>query len=88
MRASHIGGCPCFVDKDQALRLQIKLATKPRKSPRKNVRPILLYRVAGLFLRVMLWRTKKRSKLDLLVRTPFSAKAALISISVASALLS
>jgi hypothetical protein len=53
MRAGHIGGRPCFIDEDQALRVQIKLARKPFTPTRENVGTILFYRVTSLFLRVM-----------------------------------
>ena len=53
MRARHIGGRPCFVDKDQTLWVQIKLAREPFAPTRKNIGTILLYRVTSLFLRVM-----------------------------------
>ena len=36
------------------------LAVAPGLSPAQHVRAILLRRVAGLFLRVMAWRTRKR----------------------------
>ena len=88
MRACHIGGSPCLIDEDQALWVKIKLALEPPTPGRQNIGPILLYRVASLFLRVMLLRAKKRSRLVMLVRTPFSNKAAHISINVASMLAS
>jgi hypothetical protein len=81
--ARHIGGGPCFIDEDQALWVKIKLAFEPPTPGRQYIGPILLYRVASLFLRVMLLRAKKRSRLVMLVRTPFSNKAAHISINVA-----
>jgi hypothetical protein len=75
MGACHIGGGPCFIDKDQALWVKIKLALEPPTPRRQYIGPILLYRVASLFLRVKPMLAKKRSKLDLLVCTPFSASA-------------
>jgi MFS family permease len=72
------------IDEDQALWVKIKLAFEPPTPGRQYIGPILLYRVASLFLRVMLLRAKKRSRLVMLVRTPFSNKAAHISINVAS----
>jgi hypothetical protein len=52
MRARHIGGGPSFIDEDQALWVKIKLALEPPTPDRQNIRPILLYRVASLLLRV------------------------------------
>ena len=88
MGACHIGGSPCFIDEDQALWVKIKLALKPPTPGRQYIGSILLYRVASLFLRVKPMLAKKRSKLDLLVCTPFSASAAHISANVASMLAS
>ena len=58
--AGHVGSRPCLVDKHQALRLQIELASKPVLSLPQDIRSVLLDGMSCLFLRVMSWRTKKR----------------------------
>ena len=60
MAAGHVGCRPCFVDKHQALRLQIELAGEPVLTLPQDIWSILLDGMSSLFLRVMSWRTKKR----------------------------
>jgi hypothetical protein len=60
MRAGHVGGRPCLVDEDQPLRVQVELVVEPVLALGQDVGPVLLDRVAGLFFRVIPWRTKKR----------------------------
>jgi len=50
MGACHIGGGPCFIDKDQALWVKIKLALEPPTPRRQYIGPILLYRVLDLLV--------------------------------------
>ncbi len=58
--AGHIGRGPGFINEDQALGSKIELAVEPRAALPQDVGPVLLDRVAALFLRVMPWRAKKR----------------------------
>ncbi len=60
MAAGHVGGGPGFVDKDEAIRVQIELAIEPVLALFQDIGAILLDGVASLFLRVMPRRTKKR----------------------------
>ena len=58
--ARHVGGGPSLVDKDEALRVEVELAFEPVFAPLHDVRAILLAGVRGLFLRVILWRSRNR----------------------------
>jgi hypothetical protein len=58
--ARHVGGGPSLVDKDEALRVEIELSLEPVLAPLHDVRSILLAGVRGLFLRVILWRSRNR----------------------------
>jgi hypothetical protein len=60
MAAGHVGGCPGFIDEDQAFGFQIELAVEPVVPLLQNVGPVLLDCVRSLFLRVIPRRTKKR----------------------------
>jgi hypothetical protein len=60
MAAGHVGCGPRLVDEHEPLWLQVELAVGPRAALPQDVGPVLLDRVAGLFLRVMPWRAKKR----------------------------
>lgn len=60
MAAGHVGRSPCFVDEDEALRVQIDLAVEPVVPLLQDIGPVLLDGMASLFLRVMPRRTKKR----------------------------
>lgn len=60
MAAGHVGRGPGFVDEHEALGFKIDLFLEPVLALLQDVGAILLNRVAGLFLRVMPWRTKKR----------------------------
>lgn len=60
MAAGHVGGGPGFVDEDEPVRVEIELRLEPGLALLQDVRPVLLGRVGGLFLRVMAWRAKKR----------------------------
>ena len=56
----HLGGGSCFVDKDQALRIEIRLRIEPDLPPHEHVWPVLLAGVRRFFLTVMAWRSRKR----------------------------
>jgi hypothetical protein len=60
MAAGHVGRGPCFVDEDEALRVQIDLAVEPVVPLLQDIGPILLGCMRGLFFRVMPRRAKKR----------------------------
>ena len=60
MTAGHVGGGPGLVDEDEPVGIEIELGLEPGPALLQDVRPILLGRVGGLFLRVMAWRAKKR----------------------------
>jgi hypothetical protein len=60
MTAGHIGFRPGLVDEHQAFGIEIELPLEPSLAPAQDVRTSLLARVSGLFLRVILWRLKKR----------------------------
>lgn len=51
--AGHPGVGPRLVDDDQASGIEIELSIEPGLPPREDVRPVLLARVAGVFLCVM-----------------------------------
>ena len=58
--AGHVGFRPGLVDEHQALGIEIELPLEPGLAPAQDVRTGLLARMSGLFLRVILWRLKKR----------------------------
>jgi hypothetical protein len=58
--ARHVGGGPSLVDKNEALRVEFELSFEPVLAPLYDVRSILLAGVRGLFLRVILWRSRNR----------------------------
>ena len=60
MTAGHVGCGPGLVDEHQALGIEIELPLEPGLAPAQDVRTGLLARMSGLFLRVILWRLKKR----------------------------
>lgn len=49
-----------FIDEHQPVWIKIRLGFKPRLTPDQDVRAVLFARMAGLFLRVMAWRSKNR----------------------------
>ena len=51
---------PGFVDEHKAVGIEIQLVIEPGPATLHDVQTILLGRVRGLFLRVILWRRKKR----------------------------
>ena len=60
MCSRHVGRCPGFIDEDEPVPVEIALALAPGFSPHHDIRAILLCGMGCLFLRVMLWRSKKR----------------------------
>ena len=60
MCSRHVGRCPGLVDEDEPVTIELALALAPGFPPRQDIRAILLGGMGGLFLRVMLWRSKKR----------------------------
>lgn len=45
----HIGRGPCFIDKHEAFRFEIKLSVEPVFPPFQDVGAVLFGRVCGLF---------------------------------------
>ena len=60
MAAGHVGGGPCLVYENQALRIEIELAVEPALSLPQDVGSVLLNSMASLFLRIMPRRAKNR----------------------------
>jgi hypothetical protein len=60
VRSRHVGGGPRLVDEDEAIRIEVELTLKPSLALPQDIRAILLRGVGSLFLRVILWRAKKR----------------------------
>ena len=58
--AGHVGRGPGLIDEHEARRVEIKLIVEPLLPSSQDVRPVLLGRVCGLFLRVIRRRAKKR----------------------------
>ena len=58
--AGHVGRGPGLIDEDEARRVEIKLLVEPLLPSSQDVRPVLLGRVCGRFLRVIRRRAKKR----------------------------
>jgi hypothetical protein len=53
MGAGHVGLRPGLIDEDQARGVKIWLRLEPGAPAPQDIRPILLARMASLFLRVM-----------------------------------
>ena len=74
-----------FVDEDQLLRIEIKLAIKPDAPPLQDIRPVLLQCMCGLFLNV---HPRPRSQAPSALRLIFTCrsrdKSSTISSSVTS----
>jgi len=77
-----------LVDEHQSIRIKIELTLEPGPAPAKDVGPLLLGGVRGLFLRVMLWRSKNRQTDATLTDAPRAASASRISSNVRSAFVS
>lgn len=60
MRSRHVGRRPGLVNEDEPIPVELALAFTPSRASRQDVRAILLCGMSGLFLRVILWRSKKR----------------------------
>ena len=60
MCSRHVGRCPGFINKDEPVPIELTLALTPGLPSRQDIRAILLCGMGGLFLRVILWRSKKR----------------------------
>ena len=58
--AGHVGLGPCLIDEHQPVGVETGLAVAPGVPAHQHIRTVLLRRVAGLFFRVMPWRTRKR----------------------------
>jgi hypothetical protein len=58
--SGHVGAGPALVHEDQPVGIKIDLAFKPIPPLFQDVWTVLLGGVRGLFLRVRLWRAKKR----------------------------
>ena len=58
--AGHVGLGPGFVDEDKPLRVKVELVIEPDLPLAAYVRAVLLAGMGRLFLRVILWRLKKR----------------------------
>ena len=82
--AGHVGGSPGFIDKDEAVRIEVGLALKPSPAPRQDVRAGLLGGMRRLFLRVRRCRWKKRQIVTMPADTSALANSARISFSVMS----
>ena len=84
MAARHVGRGPGLVDEDEALGFEVDLLLEPASPAAQDVGPVLFDRVAGLFLRVILRRSKNRHSVPIPTGEPRSAMAACISASVIS----
>ena len=49
VKPGHFGAGPGLVDKDQAIRIEIELASKPGPAAGKDIRPLLFGGVCGFF---------------------------------------
>jgi hypothetical protein len=76
MAAGHVRGRPRLIDEDEALGFEVDLAVEPMLTLPQDVGTVLLDRVAGLFLRVIPWRTKKRCTVPIPTRAPRSINRA------------
>ena len=76
MTTGHVRGGPGLVDEDEAFRFEIDLAVEPVLTLPQDVGTVLLDRVAGLFLRVIPCRTKKRCTVPMPTGAPRSISRA------------
>src|SRR6185437_2717082 len=60
MSSRHVGRCPGLVNEDEPIPIELVLALTPGLALRQDIRAILLCGMGGLFLRVILWRSKNR----------------------------
>ena len=84
MSAGLVSSSPPFVDKDKALRSEIKLAVEPALPVAQDVGPVLLDCVPDLFLRVFPCRAKKRCTVPIPTGAPRSISRAWTSTRVMS----
>jgi hypothetical protein len=84
MAVGHVGGRPGFVDEDQCVGIEVELSLEPCLAMLQDVGAVLLGRVAGLFLRVIPCRAKKRQSVAMLTLTPRIASISRNSASVGS----
>jgi hypothetical protein len=82
----HIGRCPCLVDEDELVGIEVDLAVEPLLSPFQDVWPFLLGGIRGLFLSVILRRWKKRDNAEMLKMCPSAASDIFNSSNVLSGL--
>jgi hypothetical protein len=68
--AGHVGRRPGFVDKHKPRGVEIELPVEPCLALAQDVGAVLLGRVAGLFLRVIPCRAKKRCSVEIATVTP------------------
>ena len=68
----HVGRGPGLVDEHQPVGVEVELTLEPVPAVAQDIGPVLLGGVRGLFLRVMLWRSKKRHKVPMPTDTPCS----------------
>ena len=86
MSAGHLGGSSSLIDEYEPFGIEIELTVEPCLPAAQDVGTALLVRVCRLFLSVIRRRTKNRHRLDRLVPTPCSARAARNSAKVMSVL--
>ena len=60
MLTGHLGRCPGLIDEHQALGIEVELSLGRGLAPPYDVGALLLRGVGGLFLRVILWRSRNR----------------------------
>lgn len=84
MPAGHVGRGPGFVDEDQRVGIEVELSLEPFLATLQDVGAVLLARVAGLFLRVIPCRAKKRHSVAMLTLAPRIASICRNSASVGS----
>ena len=73
-QSRHLGRGPCFVDKDEAGRIEIELAFEPRLAAAQDVRTVLLACMGGRFLNVRPARSRKFQIVPTEADTPASLK--------------
>lgn len=84
MPTCHVGAGSGLVDKHQSVGIEVELALEPGPALAQDVGPLLLGGVCGLFLRVMLWRSKNRQTAETLITVPRAASASRVSSNVRS----
>ena len=84
MFACHPGAGTGLVDEDEGGGIEVELGLEPVLALFQHVGAVLLGGVAGLFLRAIAWRAKKRHSVETASDTPSPASVARNSASVAS----